>query len=129
MDIKALDHANLRTTRLAEMIDWYTRVLDMPPGPRPPFSFAGAWLYRHGRALVHLVEVEEEGSTDNLKLEHFALQASGLSDFLKHLKINGVTSRVGKVPGFGIVQVNIWDPDGNHIHVDFAKHEGDAAGI
>ena len=28
------------------------------------------------------------------------------------------------VPGFGIVQINIWDPDGNHIHIDFQP--GDA---
>ncbi len=28
-----------------------------------------------------------------------------------------------RVPGTNEVQVNIWDPDGNHIHVDFAASE------
>lgn len=119
MDIFRLDHANLRTARLDEMIEWYGRVLHMFPGDRPNFSFGGAWLYRHGQALVHIVQVEEPGSTENLALEHFALQARGLKDFLSHTKANNVETRVGKLPEFGIVQVNIWDPDGNHIHVDF----------
>lgn len=129
MDIKRLDHANLRTTRLAEMVEWYTRVLDMPEGDRPPFSFAGAWLYRHGAALVHLVEVEEEGTSENLKMEHYAMQATGLEGFLAHLKANGIEPRVGRLAGWGIVQVNIWDPDGNHIHIDFPREEGDALGL
>jgi hypothetical protein len=30
------------------------------------------------------------------------------------------------VPGFGTVQVNVHDPDGNHIHVDFAPAEAAA---
>ena len=129
MDIQRLDHANLRTTRLNEMIEWYGRVLDMPTGDRPPFSFPGAWCYRHGKALVHLVGVEQEGCTENLKLEHFAFSATGLKEFLEHLDKHSETTRVGRLPGFEMVQVNIWDPDGNHIHVDFPKEEGDALGI
>lgn len=129
MDIRRLDHANLRTTRLDEMVDWYGRVLDMPPGPRPPFGFPGAWLYRHGNALVHLVGVDAEGVTENVKLEHFAFEATGLAAFLERLKVEGVEYRLARVPGFGILQVNIFDPDGNHIHVDFAPAEADALGL
>ena len=28
---------------------------------------------------------------------------------------------LGEVPGWGITQVNIHDPDGNHLHVDFQE--------
>lgn len=129
MDIKRLDHANLRTTRLDEMVEWYTRVLHMPPGDRPPFDFPGAWCYRHGYALVHMVGVTTVGSTENLALEHFAMSATGLKEFLDHVEKHDVKTRVGRLPGFGTVQVNIWDPDGNHIHVDFPKEEGDALNI
>jgi catechol 2,3-dioxygenase-like lactoylglutathione lyase family enzyme len=129
MDIRRLDHANLRTTRLDEMVEWYTRVLGMPAGDRPPFSFPGAWLYRHGQALVHLVGVTNEGTNENLKLEHFALQATGLDSFLSHLEANGEKYRVGRLPEWGTIQINIFDPDGNHIHVDFPREEGDALGL
>jgi len=129
MDIQRLDHVNLRTTRLDEMIEWYSNILDMSPGDRPPFSFPGAWCYRHGHALVHLVGVDHEGGTENLKLEHFALSATGLKEFLAHLEKHNVRTRIGRLPEFRHVQVNIWDPDGNHIHVDFSPEEGDALNI
>jgi hypothetical protein len=32
-----------------------------------------------------------------------------------------------RVPGLGIVQVNVWDPDGNHIHIDFQPSEDNLA--
>ncbi len=56
--LKRLDHVNIRTADLAGMIAWYGRVLDMHPGPRPGFTFPGAWLYADGHAIVHLVGVE-----------------------------------------------------------------------
>ena len=62
---------------------------------------------------------------DDLRLEHFALSASGLDGFLEHLKTEQVDYKLVKVPDFPIVQVNVWDPDGNHIHIDF--HEDEAA--
>ncbi len=119
--IERLDHLNLRTARLAEMTAWYGRVLGMTPGPRPPFSFAGAWLYANGKALVHLVGVDAEPGSrpDDLKLEHGAFQASGLEAFVARLEAAGDRYERFKVPGFPIVQVNVWDPDGNHLHVDF----------
>ena len=119
--IERLDHINLRTARLDEMIEWYGRVLDMHPGARPDFGFPGAWLYAGGQALVHLVEVGVEPGSDasDLKLEHGAFSARGLTGFEARLKDMGERYRRVAVPGFPIVQVNIRDPDGNHLHVDF----------
>ena len=129
MDIQRLDHANLRTTRLDAMIAWYRDVLDMPPGDRPPFAFPGAWLYRHGQALVHLVGVERAEPGEDLTLEHVAFSATGLTAFLERLGAHGVPYRLSRVPGFGTLQVNIHDPDGNHLHIDFAPEEAEAAGL
>ncbi len=33
---------------------------------------------------------------------------------------------IDPVPGFPVVQVNLRDPDGNHIHIDFDQAEHDA---
>jgi catechol 2,3-dioxygenase-like lactoylglutathione lyase family enzyme len=124
MALTKLDHVNLRTARLDEMRAFYTEVLGLSSGPRPPFSFGGAWLYCGGEAAVHLVEVARPPATDGeLRLEHFAFAASGLADFLTLLKARGIPYRLGVVPDFGVIQVNIHDPDGNHIHVDFAAEE------
>ena len=119
--IERLDHLNIRTHRLETMIDWYGRVLGMTTGPRPNFSFPGAWMYANGQALVHLVGVAEEAGSDpaDLKLEHGAFQASGLHEFIAKLDGMGERYETFEVPSFPIVQVNIWDPDGNHLHIDY----------
>ncbi|NNU79499.1 glyoxalase [Halovulum dunhuangense] len=121
-----LDHLNLRTVRLQEMIDWYGAVLGMEPGPRPDFPFAGAWLYAGERALVHLVEVAEEAPAappGGLRLEHGAFRGRGFAAFVEKLTNRGERMRISRVPGFPVVQVNVWDPDGNHLHIDFDEAE------
>ena len=124
MPLAKLDHVNLRTANLAAMRAFYTEVLGMTEGPRPPFGFRGAWLYCGDQANVHLVEVAEQPApAGELRLEHFAFAAEGLADFLALLKRRGAAYRIGVVPDFDIIQVNIHDPDGNHIHIDFAAAE------
>lgn len=120
MTLLRLDHVNIRTANLAAMVDWYETVLGMTSGARPPFSFPGAWLYVGDAPVVHLVGVDQAARGDDPKLEHFALAAEGLKTFLARLDTTGTPYRLGKIPGADIVQVNVFDPDGNHIHVDFS---------
>jgi catechol 2,3-dioxygenase-like lactoylglutathione lyase family enzyme len=129
--LKRLDHVNLRTANLEGMIAWYGRVLGMQPGPRPGFSFPGAWLYADGHPIVHLVGVETAPGADpaGLRLEHFAISASGLKELLATLDADGAPCRLLPVPDFGIVQANIHDPDGNHIHIDFDAAEAEGLGL
>ena len=122
MQIGRLDHVNLRTAQLQNMIDWYTDILGMHAGPRPNFPFPGAWMYSGEDAVVHLVGVEEDagaGSEIPLKLEHFALQATGRESFEARLNAADIPFKTTNIGDFGIVQYNFWDPDGNHIHIDF----------
>ncbi|HEY9539422.1 MAG TPA: VOC family protein [Kiloniellaceae bacterium] len=124
MPLSRLDHVNLRTAELAAMQTFYSEVLGMSLGPRPPFSFDGAWLYCGGQATVHLVEVPRRPAPEGeLRLEHFAFAAEGLAEFLALLRRRGLPYRIGVLPALGTVQVNLHDPDGNHIHVDFAAAE------
>ena len=55
MAIKSLDHVNIRTSNAIETIKFYTEILDFREGFRPPFDFAGAWLYAGESAVIHLV--------------------------------------------------------------------------
>lgn len=129
MQLNRLDHINVRTSNLSQMIDWYTDVLGMRNGDRPPFPFPGAWMYAGDHAVVHLVSVDREPQTAGLKLEHFALTATGLASFVDRLKARGIDYDCARVPDFDVFQVNVHDCDGNHIHIDFAKSEADALGL
>lgn len=125
MQLNRLDHVNVVTCNLDAMIDWYKDVLGMEDGDRPPFPFPGAWMYAGEHAVVHLVEADEERQSIEPKIEHFALSASGLGTFLARLDERGIEFGMNTVPDFPVVQVNIFDPDGNHIHVDFPADELD----
>lgn len=119
----ALDHINIRTANLATMTDFYCEVVGLERGTRPAFDFGGAWLYCGDQAVVHLVAMDRPPMTREPRLEHFALRARGLARFLERLQVRGVPYRIGLLPGSEIRQVNILDPDGNHLHIDFPADE------
>ena len=61
------------------------------------------------------------GAEQDLKLEHFALSATGRSSFEERLVAAGEKFQTVDLNDVGITQYNIWDPDGNHIHIDFRE--------
>ena len=63
-------------------------------------------------------DIFEEGG-----LEHFAFTATGAGAFEALLDQRGERYRKATPPGGQTVAYNLWDPDGNHIHVDFAVPE------
>jgi catechol 2,3-dioxygenase-like lactoylglutathione lyase family enzyme len=119
----ALDHVNVRTSRVEELAAFYVELLGLVRGPRPPFSFAGAWLYCGDQPVVHLVDAGTRPPAaqepDELRLSHFAFRGTNLADFLARLGRAGVQFRLGQLPAAGVTQVNLRDPDGNALHVDF----------
>lgn len=126
--IESIDHVNIQTRQLDTMIAWYTDVLGLRNGPRPDFAFRGAWLYVGDHPIVHLVEMADAPRGGGaLALEHAAFRASDLPSFLEKLTASGTDYKIGGADFLSVVQVNVWDPDGNHLHVDFPKEE--AAGI
>ncbi|MGI9480997.1 MAG: VOC family protein [Hyphomicrobiales bacterium] len=129
MQLEKLDHVNIRTANLKEMVEWYGSVLGMENGERPPFSFPGAWLYAGSHPAVHLVGVEGKPSSIEPKIEHFAFTASGLKELTARLDKMGIDYRAVRVPGIDVLQINVHDCDGNHIHIDFSPQEADEAGL
>jgi catechol 2,3-dioxygenase-like lactoylglutathione lyase family enzyme len=127
MQVKKLDHVNIHTANVDRLVEWYGRVLGMPAGDRPPFSFPGAWLYCGNQATVHLVGLDKQPQVSDVTLEHFAFTATGLKEFVGRLQRERVRYDARKVPRSGAVQINVWDPDGNHIHIDFSPEE--SAGV
>ncbi len=123
MTFSSLDHVNIRTANLAPMSAFYESVLGLSKGPRPPFSFGGAWHYCGGIAAVHLVEVRKAPAGKEPRLEHFAFRAKGMKTFLQKLRQEEIPFDIRVVPDSGIQQVNVSDPDGNHIEIQFLPED------
>jgi catechol 2,3-dioxygenase-like lactoylglutathione lyase family enzyme len=120
MPLLFLDHVNLRTADVARLRDFYCGVLGMQEGQRPAFSFGGAWLYCGERAVVHLVGVPEQPApSGELRMEHFAFVARDFEEFVRRLDAARIEYRISKQFGSETRQLNLRDPDGNRIHVDF----------
>ena len=128
MPLVWLDHVNIRTANVDAMTRFYADVLGLALGPRPPFSFDGAWLYCGDKAAVHLVSKRDVPAGES-SIDHFAFRATGLVEFVNRLKANNVPYRITVVPQLELRQVHISDPDGNRIEVAFPAEESvDSAG-
>ena len=119
MPLSALDHYTIRTSDLDRSVRFYAEILGLESGARPPFRFPGAWLYCDGRPVVHLAQRGPKAGAETGAVDHVAFRADGLADFTRHLADRGVAYEQSEVPGLGLHQVFLRDPDGVRIEVNF----------
>ncbi|MFK7992792.1 MAG: VOC family protein [Granulosicoccus sp.] len=126
MQIKKIDHITIQTTQIEKMLSWYMQILGLRNGVRSDISSLCFRLYAGDTVVIHLVEIDGQpavGSERKLKLEHFAFNALGAIDFED--KLNELQQKYRRFlhKDTDTVFYHIWDPDGNHIHVDFPAAE------
>jgi catechol 2,3-dioxygenase-like lactoylglutathione lyase family enzyme len=123
MALAALDHYTINTLDLDATIRFYVDVLGFENGERPPFTFPGAWLYCSGKPVVHLVGDKAPEETGTGAIDHIAFRAGGLGDFIRRLEDRGVPYSERDVPGVGIHQVFLHDPNGISLEISFPGEE------
>jgi catechol 2,3-dioxygenase-like lactoylglutathione lyase family enzyme len=154
MDIKRVDHYSIRTRDLERSQRFYTEVIGLRAGPRPPFDFPGYWLYSgeppadlnnptRNYGLVHLMgwNPDKPGTLDayvgarpDAKLEsgtgsldHVAFAATGREAMLERCRRHNVEVIERAVPVLGLHQVFIKDPDGVTLELNFPASEAPSA--
>ena len=123
MTIDALDHFTIATSDLEASRRFYVEVLGLSDGERPPFAFAGAWLYCGANPVVHLVARGEGIAASTGGVDHVAFRARELAAVVARLRECGVPYSLRTVPGRGLRQVFVHDPDGVKIELTFAASE------
>lgn len=128
--VQHLHHFNIRVpaVQLGTVRDFYIAVLGLAEGERPPFRFAGHWLYANGHPVVHLMAAKEEGSMPDEvgSIDHVAFACSDYEATCLHLERQGIAYRTSAVPGTPQRQVFIRDPLGNGIELNFTPVDGSA---
>jgi catechol 2,3-dioxygenase-like lactoylglutathione lyase family enzyme len=117
-----LDHFNIRTRRLDETVRFYRDTLGLTQGPRPNFSFPGAWMYSDGRAVVHLVDIgatEEPQKPDSGVVHHVAFASRGFAAMQEHLRAVGAPFKAVQVPGGELWQIFVSDPNGVMVELNY----------
>ncbi len=121
-----LDHVNIRTANLDAMSAFYEDILGLPRGERPSFGMGGAWHYCGKQAVVHLVEAAKKFKTEEAQIEHFAFRSNGtVKAFQKKMRETDTPYKVQPLTEINMIQVNVYDPDGNKIEVQFAASKAD----
>ena len=125
MPIVRLDHVTVCTRDMPRSVAFYRDIVGLEPGPRPRFSFDGAWLYANGVPVVHIVERDASG--DAGAIDHFAFAATGLAAYLDRLRAKSIAYKIQPlppgVPQSGTQQLFFHDPDGARIEIDFPANE------
>jgi len=126
MTMQWLDHVNIRTHQLDVMSAFYEDIIGLKRGKRPPFEFGGAWHYCKGKAIVHLVESTKRIPSGEAQVEHYALRSAGsMKRFQNKLRKADAPYYVVFLDRINVCQVNVYDPDGNKIEVQFAGSKND----
>lgn len=128
MSVLGFAHYNLRGSRvqIEALREFYTEVVGLTVGERPPFRSFGYWLYAGGRDLLHLSEArpgEPERADAPTTFDHVALRSTGLPATEQHLRARGIDYRRAEVPETGAQQLFFRDPFGNGVELNFAPED------
>ncbi|MCK9259859.1 MAG: VOC family protein [Azoarcus sp.] len=122
--IKRMDHFTIVTDQLDNTHSFYTELLGLEEGPRPPFPVPGYWLYAGKQAVLHVVGVDQMPEPRRGALDHMAFHAEGFSETLDHLDKAGIPYRIIRAPGdIRTWQVFMFDPNGVEVELDFEAAE------
>jgi catechol 2,3-dioxygenase-like lactoylglutathione lyase family enzyme len=138
--IGRLAHYSVRARDLGVSTAFYTRVLGLRQGPRPPFGFPGRWLYLeddHEQAeqgCVHLIGADGASARDAYlgerpgapgqttgALDHIAFVATDWPACRARLQAFNVAFAERVVPLLGVRQVFLTDPDGVTVELNFPE--------
>ena len=105
-----LDHVNIRMDDLDASTAFYRDIIGLKVGPRPGFSFGGAWLYHDGQAVVHLkcpAASNAEGA-----IEHVAFVTAAFDEVVEAIQARRIEHRVQELPDGSMRQCFLRDPNG-----------------
>jgi len=124
--IQGLNHYNLRSDpeTMEALKEFYTKIVGLKLGFRPPFKSNGYWLYAGNKDVLHLSETKNDEKKDhhvNSTFDHMAFSAEDIEKFSEKLKANNIDFYYREVPEIGTKQIFFKDIVGNGIELIFTE--------
>jgi catechol 2,3-dioxygenase-like lactoylglutathione lyase family enzyme len=125
MTATAMNHFTILTNDLDKTLGFYAELLDLHPGPRPPFKFPGAWLYaRDGKdPILHVIAGKPKGELIKGVIDHMAFTGRDLKALVNKLQTRGIEYDLRQLPEYGTWQLFFFDPNDAKIELDFDRSE------
>jgi catechol 2,3-dioxygenase-like lactoylglutathione lyase family enzyme len=131
MPLTRMEHLLVLTDDIEGTKDFYCRALGLEPGERPPLEFPGHWLYVEGVPCVHVADREAytahcervgiPASPD--AVDHVAFTGNDFEEAAARLEREGVEATTNAVPGAGLRQLFLEDPNGLKIEINVMRRE------
>ncbi len=131
MPLTQLEHYLVLTDDLEGTRNFYRDALGLREGARPPLGFPGYWLYLGEVPCLHIAEWNTyrahslaAGISVSTRapgtgaLDHVAFNAADLAGVKARLSAHGVEYSVNQVPGAGITQLFLKDPNGVKVEIN-----------
>jgi len=124
--IQGLNHYNLRSDpeTMEALKEFYTKIVGLKLGFRPPFKSNGYWLYAGNKDILHLSETKNDEKKEhhvNSTFDHMAFSAEDIEKFSEKLKANNIDFYYREVPEIGTKQIFFKDIVGNGIELIFTE--------
>jgi catechol 2,3-dioxygenase-like lactoylglutathione lyase family enzyme len=121
----AANHFTILTDDLPTTLDFYAEFLALRPGPRPPFTFPGAWLYADGGndPILHIVAGRDRKDLVKGVLDHMAYTGKDLAGTVDKLKAKSIPYELRRLPEYRTWQLFFFDPNNAKIEIDFDPAE------
>jgi catechol 2,3-dioxygenase-like lactoylglutathione lyase family enzyme len=123
-----IDHVNLAvpSARLPQMLAFYTGIVGLRQGERPPLPFPGYFLYCEESpvAVVHLATYREDElalSQPTGRFNHVCFRKRGLASTRERLAAGNYEYREQDRPGSPVIQIFVPDPAGVTVELTFDK--------
>jgi catechol 2,3-dioxygenase-like lactoylglutathione lyase family enzyme len=131
MPLTRMEHLLVLTDDIDATRDFYRDALGLNEGERPPLEFPGYWLYLDGVPCIHVAErTAFEAHSEQLGIEaspagegtgavdHLAFNGDDYDGARAQLERSGVETQSNTVPGIGLRQLFLRDPNGVKIEIN-----------
>jgi catechol 2,3-dioxygenase-like lactoylglutathione lyase family enzyme len=126
MPVSGPEHLLVLTEDMDATRDFWCAALGLEVGERPPLEFLGYWLYAGDVACVHIADrATYEAHSERIGIpasaaavDHVAFDGDGYRRVVERLAASGVEAAENEVPGAGIRQLFIEDPNGVKVEIN-----------
>ena len=133
MPLTRLEHLLVLTDDIDATRDWWRDVLGFVEGARPPLQFPGYWLYLGDVAAVHVADrAAYAGFVSGMghdvsavadgcgPIDHIAFNGEDYDALAAGLESHGLDFIRNTIPGVGIRQLFVRDPNGVTVEINVA---------
>jgi catechol 2,3-dioxygenase-like lactoylglutathione lyase family enzyme len=132
MPLEKLEHYLVLSDDMEATRDFYTELLCLETGFRPDLGFPGYWIYLGDTPVIHIAEWESyrrygadagvpvsERGPGTGPLDHIAFNGTDPEDMIRRLEARGLAYQRNDVPGAGLRQLFLNDPNGLKIELNY----------